>query len=425
VPFPFTPQNTPGTGLTISPLGTNDPAFNTYDYLLRTTAQGAYAMRLFGHADGAGGQVQVYIDDALRGTVELPQGSDVYSRAILVSLRPGFHTLWLVGSGTANTILPAGTGNIQIQAMGASGPPIAPSAPENLTASPVNESRITLLWASTTLASNYLVKRSTHSGGPYVTVATPATNTFTDAGLTDGTTYYYVVTAENQAGESAASPQVPATPTISAPPAAPTGVTAKADASFTLSQGSDGFLPGAEVLLRWNPTREASSYTINRTPCQTGGYTGPCPLATQLANTTRFIDIGVVFWPPDPQAGVQYTYTIQANNSFGSSANSASVTVTPSEKLPAAPMNLTATSRNGTVFLQWTPPFGMLPMFFPMQFNVYRSTTPSGPYAVAAQISTANYIDTTVSTGTTYYYVVSAVKDIGEGSQSVEVSATP
>jgi hypothetical protein len=56
------------------------------------------------------------------------------------------------------------------------------------------------------------VKRSTVSGSGYVTVSSPTTTSYTNTGLTDGTTYYYVVTAVNSSGESGNSSQVSAVP---------------------------------------------------------------------------------------------------------------------------------------------------------------------------------------------------------------------
>ena len=45
--------------------------------------------------------------------------------------------------------------------------------------------------------------RSTTSGGPYAQVGAPGSTTYTDTGLTNGTTYFYVVSASNTAGQSA------------------------------------------------------------------------------------------------------------------------------------------------------------------------------------------------------------------------------
>ena len=66
---------------------------------------------------------------------------------------------------------------------------------------------------------------SSDLGGPYATLAgNVATNSYTDKSVSNGTTYYYVVSALNAAGESANSAQVSATPL--APPPAPTNITA-------------------------------------------------------------------------------------------------------------------------------------------------------------------------------------------------------
>src|SRR5207248_2754204 len=105
-----------------------------------------------------------------------------------------------------------------------SGPPVAPSPPINVVATPSN-AQVVLSWSASTGATSYNVKRSTTSGGPYTTIASPTTTGYTDGGLSNGTTYYYVVTAVNSGGESGNSTQVSATPQVGAP-AAPTGVTA-------------------------------------------------------------------------------------------------------------------------------------------------------------------------------------------------------
>jgi titin len=77
--------------------------------------------------------------------------------------------------------------------------------------------------------------------GPNVTPTS-----FTDSGLTNGTTYYYVVSALNAGGESANSAQASATPAD--PPAAPSNLTALAASSTEIdlvwidnSNNEDGF----------------------------------------------------------------------------------------------------------------------------------------------------------------------------------------
>jgi hypothetical protein len=58
-------------------------------------------------------------------------------------------------------------------------------------------------------------------------------------------------------------------------------------------------------------------------------------------------------------------------------------------------------------------------------YNVYRGTTKGGPYAqITSGIGLATYTDDDVTAGTTYYYVVTDVNDVGEESgHSNEVQA--
>ncbi|HMI74407.1 MAG TPA: hypothetical protein VK495_06840, partial [Steroidobacteraceae bacterium] len=107
--------------------------------------------------------------------------------------------------------------------------PLPPAVPADLTATPGN-AVVTLTWTASTGATGYNVKRATTNGGPYTQLAqlaAPTSNGYTDSSVTNGTAYYYVVSALNAAGESANSAQASATPNApSVPPAAPTNLTA-------------------------------------------------------------------------------------------------------------------------------------------------------------------------------------------------------
>jgi hypothetical protein len=62
---------------------------------------------------------------------------------------------------------------------------------------------ITVTWTGSPGATSYRVKRAASLGGPFTTIATGILSTsYTDRGLTSGTTYFYVVTAVNGSGES-------------------------------------------------------------------------------------------------------------------------------------------------------------------------------------------------------------------------------
>jgi autotransporter-associated beta strand protein len=87
----------------------------------------------------------------------------------------------------------------------------APAPPAGLTALPGN-GMATLLWAATSAATSYNVKRSTTSGSGYVILTNQTGTSFVDTGLANGTTYYYVVSAIGAAGEGTNSLQVSVTP---------------------------------------------------------------------------------------------------------------------------------------------------------------------------------------------------------------------
>jgi len=91
---------------------------------------------------------------------------------------------------------------------------------------------------------------------------------------------------------------------------------------------------------------------------------------------------------------------------------------------PLAPTGLLATSGDATVSLDWDDNYES----DVNGYNVYRSTTSGSSYSKLNSLflSSSNYTDNSVTNGTTYYYVVTAV-DISsnESNYSSEVSATP
>jgi hypothetical protein len=126
-----------------------------------------------------------------------------------------------------------------------------PSAPTGLTAT-AGDSQVALSWNTVADAATYNVKRSTTSGGPYTTVQAGVGGTsYTNTGLTNGTTYYYVVSAVNASGESANSSQVGATPNGLMNGNTPTGINAArtatawaTDSNFTVDYGGDKAIDG-------------------------------------------------------------------------------------------------------------------------------------------------------------------------------------
>ena len=212
-----------------------------------------------------------------------------------------------VGSTTALVGFTGGTGGLTaIQdvlnwtySIGSSTNP--PPTPTNLVATAGN-GQVGLSWSASSGATSYNVKRSTTSGGPYTTIASPTTTSYTDTGVTNGTTYYYVVSAVNTAGESANSSQVSATPQQPVPPP-PTNLVATAG--------------NAQVGLSWSASSGATSYNVKRSTTSGGPYT-----TIASPTTTSYTDTGVT-------NGTTYYYVVSAVNTAGESANSSQVSATP------------------------------------------------------------------------------------------------
>jgi subtilisin family serine protease len=146
-------------------------------------------------------------------------------------------------------------------------PASPPPAPTGLLATAGN-AKVTLTWNASAGAASYSVRRSTTPGSGYTTVGTPSTNSYTDTSVTNGTPYYYVVTATNSAGTSGNSNEASATPVVPPPPPAPTGLTAT---------------PGnAQVKLTWSALSGAASYKVYR---RLSGASYGWPLTTVTAAT--------------------------------------------------------------------------------------------------------------------------------------------
>jgi len=270
-----------------------------------------------------------------------------------------------------------------------------PAQPSGLQATAGN-AQVSLVWSASAGATSYHVKRATTSGGPYTQVAAPAMTNFADAGLTNGTSYFYVVSAVNTAGESANSVQASATPVApTQPPAVPTGL-----------QATSG---NAQVVLAWSASTRASSYHVKRSTTTGGPYTQiGAPVAT------NFTDSGLT-------NGMTYFYVVSAVNSTGESANSSQASATPAapSQPPAAPTGLQATGGNAQAALTWSASVGAT------SYHVKRSTTTGGPYTQVGVTTTTSFSDTGLTNGTIYFYVVSALNSIGESANSNQASATP
>ena len=182
----------------------------------------------------AGGQIDISLlninsvgtilgSNDLTGVVTLPFTGGYTNYATYV-----VSNIVITNSGTCSlqtTVVNPGYDLVYIEFASANGPPLPPTGevvagaqatvPPGLTAgvsAVAGNGEVSLNWVSAGGASGYRVKRSNTSGGPYTTVATVPSLSYLDTGLTNGVTFYYVISSVNGIGAGANSAQVGATP---------------------------------------------------------------------------------------------------------------------------------------------------------------------------------------------------------------------
>ncbi len=197
--------------------------------------------------------------------------------------------------------------------------------------------------------------------------------------------------------------------TDSTPPTNPTGL---------------GATPGdSQVVLDWadNGEGDLAGYNVYRSLTSGSGYV---KINGSLVSPSAYTDD-----TPPLTNGTEYFYVVTAvDTSTNESGNSNEANSTPADAIPPAnAAGLGATPGDGQVALSWTantePDLA--------GYYVYRSTDSGGsptPYSqVNGLVGTNSYTDVTVSNGTEYFYVVTAVDTSTNESvgYSNEASATP
>ena len=315
-------------------------------------------------------------------------------------------------NGSLTVTLPALGGAIFISDRGQD---LVPTfAPPSVTATAGNH-QVTLQWRRLPQATSYKVYRSLLSGGGYIYVGTTTTASYTDTTVDNATRYYYVVTGLDRKGnESNWSNQVVAVPsapigwaghlypptlTITINALQSQTVYAQLYAAGVTDQPGQGvgvmaqFAYGATgsnpATWAWSPmvyntdAGNNDEYKIDFTPEQTGTYDYLARFSTNL--------------------GGSWTYAYTDSSQRGVLTVNASNDVTP----PAAPANLhRVASTANSITIGWDA--NSEPDLF--RYEVWRSNTAGGPYSKLGnvQAGTTQYMDQTVTTNATYYYVVTA-----------------
>ncbi len=179
-------------------------------------------------------------------------------------------------------------------------PVTPPAAPTGLAATAGN-AQVALGWNASAGAASYAIKRAGVSGGPYATISTTIATNYADTAVTNGSTYYYVVSGSNPAGEGANSAQVSATPVAPATlPAAPSGLVAT-----TASR--------SQINLAWvDNANNETGYLVERSTSANSGFV---QIAVLGANATGYASTGL-------KSNRTYYFRVRARNGSGNSAYS-------------------------------------------------------------------------------------------------------
>jgi fibronectin type 3 domain-containing protein len=283
--------------------------------------------------------------------------------------------------------------------------PVKPASPTLMSAVPGNS--VTITWAAPTNNGGapitaYRIYRGTSSGTETFLLGVGSVTTYTDETTDNGTTYFFQVSAINSAGEGPRSGELSATPI--GVPDAPT-IT-----SVAVASGS--------AALAWSAPANGGSPITNYSVYR-GTATGAERFVTTVGTGTRWTDLGLV-------NGTTYFYKVTASNIKGEGRSSAEVSATPkgTGTVPGTPsqVGVNPNDARGAV-VTWKAPnsVGSSPI---IGYKVYRGTASKGETFYATVANVLAFIDTNVRNGMTYYYQISAVNGIGEGTRSTEKSAT-
>jgi len=255
------------------------------------------------------------------GTVSVVDGStDTFMQAIQVPTGPrGIDINPILNKIYVSSYNDKAVSVIDGSSSSTSPEPIAPSTPQNLTATlviaPDNYNYLTWSAPSTDGGSqitNYKIYRSTTAGAETLFTVGSNDQTFTDYHPANNQTYYYRVSAVTSFGESQLSNEVSVRGP--SPPHPPTELTATTE-SFT------------QINLSWNAPLDNGGHPITNYDIYRGTMSGVDFFVTQIGNFTSYNDAGLT-------GGQTYYYVVKAVNSngeiSGQSNEASATTVAPS-----------------------------------------------------------------------------------------------
>ena len=275
----------------------------------------------------------------------------------------------------------------------------APGAPASVTAV-AGDGKVSLSWGNVTGASGYTLYRDTNSGvHPTNGTATQISSTiYDDTAVTNGVTYYYVVTATVGGAQGPPSAEVSATPK---------GGSTSAPTNLQATAGN------GQVTLSWSAVTGASGYTLYWASAT--GVSTATGTAIAVAGTGH-VHTGL-------KNGQAYYYVVTATVGGVETAASSEASATPTGGIVTlpAPLSINAVAGDGKVTISWATVSGATS--YTLYWQTTSGVTKGG--ATAATGASTPHLHSGLTNGTTYYYAVTASNSAGESPLSVETSATP
>lgn len=282
-----------------------------------------------------------------------------------------------------------------------------PAVPTGLSANTISGTEIDLSWTDKSAnETGFFVHRKKEGSPGFTTIANIGANVtfFHDTGLTEGTKYYYVVSAFNSIGASNLSDEASATTSnaVNMKPIAPTLLTAVA-------------ISDSQIELHWqnNCATEKGFYIYRKTDSDTNYIKVH---DTESAQWNGYGDSNL-------ESGTKYYYYVSAYNAVGfADSNVLSATTTGSAmSSPLAPSGLHAEAiSSSAIQLSWNDN-----SINENGFILERSFTQVGGFTDLVNLpkGRTSYENTGLTEETTYYYRIKAFNDTGESNYSSLASA--
>ncbi|MBA0884957.1 LamG-like jellyroll fold domain-containing protein, partial [Flavobacterium undicola] len=160
-----------------------------------------------------------------------------------------------------------------------------------------------------------------------------------------------------------------------------------------------------QIKLNWTASANAISYSVKRSLTLGGPYT---TIQTGITGTS-FTDVS-----PTPEVNNYYVITALTGDQESGISNEVFESVPPA--IPGRPVT---TNQSDRVNLTWDTALGA------SSYKVKRGIVSGGPYTTIATVSTNSYVDTNVTSGNPYYYVVSSLGATQESGNSAEAFGVP